>query len=110
MHSREGEGRAKRTYLAAGASLEAVGPTKGKGVIGALARQTNEDEIGFWLLWHIRGGFDGLERYGMHRATIFRKIHRFRQGFGVHPDVFELPGVIIDVKAYWEAATESYLS
>ena len=73
-----------------------------------MLRQVNEDELGFWLRWHIRGGFDGLERYGMHRATIFRKIHRFRQHFGVHPDVFELPGITIDVKAYWEGAAEAY--
>jgi hypothetical protein len=108
MLSREGEGRAKAAYEAADGPLDTVGPTKGKGGIGAVSRQINEDLLGFWLLWHIRGGFDGLERYGMHRATIFRKINRFRQVFGVHPDVFELPGITLDVTGYWAGALQAY--
>jgi hypothetical protein len=107
MHSREGEGRAKRAYELAGGPLEGRGPTKGKGVRGAIARQTNEDVLGFWLLWHTRGGFDGLERFGMHRATIFRKINTFRQVYGVHPDVFELPGIKIDLQAFWAGAAQT---
>ena len=31
--------------------------------------------IGFWVAWHLAGGFDNLERGGWHRATIFRKVH-----------------------------------
>ena len=43
-------------------------------------------------------------KHGMHRATIFRKVNRFRQIYGVHPDVFELPGVTIDLRTYWAEA------
>lgn len=108
MHSREGEGRAKRAYEAAGGPMEGRGPTKGRGLAGALARQVNEDVLGFWLLWHIRGGFDNLERHGMHRATIFRKVNRFRELYGVHPDVYELPGVTIDLEAFLAGAPEAF--
>lgn len=108
MHSREGEGRAKRAYEEAGGLLKGRGRTKGMGLAGAFARQINEDAIGFWLLWHVRGGFDGLERHGMHRATIFRKVNRFRQLYGVHPDVFEMPGITIDLKAFVAGAPDAF--
>ena len=38
------------------------------------------DLFGFWLLWHLEGGFEGLERLGMNRATIYRKINRVSAG------------------------------
>lgn len=58
------------------------------------------DLFGFWLTWHLEGGFAGLERMGMGRTTIYRKLKRFRQLTGVHPDEFVLPGVSIDVEKY----------
>ncbi|HUI05063.1 MAG TPA: hypothetical protein VLZ77_16100, partial [Acidimicrobiales bacterium] len=30
--------------------------------------------IGFWVAWHMAGGFAALEEGGWHRATIFRKV------------------------------------
>jgi len=63
-----------------------------------------EDLFGFWLLWHLYGGFEGLEKFGMHPSTIWRKIARFRKMTGQHPDVFRMPGVEIDPEAYWAAA------
>jgi hypothetical protein len=72
----------------------------------ALARQVVEDMIGFWVMWHLYGGFEGLQRFGMHKATIWRKISRFRKMTGSHPDEFVMPGVSIDVEAYWEAAVK----
>ena len=36
----------------------------------------------------------------MSRATIYRRINRFRAVTGVHPDEFELPGVKLDLAAY----------
>jgi AraC-like DNA-binding protein len=59
------------------------------------------DLIGFWTLWHLEGGFEGLERIGMHRSTIFRKVKRFRAIFGVHPDEYTMPGVTLDPSTYW---------
>ncbi|MGO8859370.1 MAG: hypothetical protein ACLQRH_01165 [Acidimicrobiales bacterium] len=68
------------------------------------ARDWLADLLGFWVLWHLYGGFEGLERYGYHRATIYRKISRFRQTFGVHPDEYEMRGVTVNPKAYWKSA------
>jgi hypothetical protein len=62
---------------------------------------TAVDLLGFWLVWQLEGGFAGMERLGMGRTTIFRKIKRFRQLTGKHPDEFELVGVSLDVDSYW---------
>jgi len=103
MESREGEGRARRTWEAVPGTAKLSSPVS-LPVVGAIARSWTEELLGFWLTWHIKGGFDGLERWGMNRATIFRKVARFRKTFGAHPDVFELPGVTIDVRKYWAEA------
>lgn len=104
MESREGEGHAR-------AAWEAVfgAPPGGREVrripgVSTWARNATAELLGFWMLWHIHGGFDGLERFGMHRATIFRKVARFRSVFGEHPDSFELPGITFDLEAYWAGA------
>jgi hypothetical protein len=68
-----------------------------------IARDWVGDLLGFYVLWHLYGGFEGLERFGMHRATIFRKVNRFRQVFGVHPDEWKMDGINIDAEAYWTA-------
>ena len=57
--------------------------------------------IGFWVAWHVAGGFDQLEEAGWHRATIFRKIKRFRDTYGVHPDEYEFPWLTIDHDLVW---------
>lgn len=61
------------------------------------------DLIGFWLLWHAEGGFEGMQRLGMSDTTIWRRIRAFRDAFGAHPDDFEMPGVTIDLERYWVA-------
>ncbi len=57
--------------------------------------------IGFWVAWHLAGGFAALERGGWHRATIFRKVRRFRAAFGVHPDEYSFPWIQLDLDAAW---------
>jgi hypothetical protein len=59
--------------------------------------------IGFWVAWHLAGGFDNLERGGWHRATIFRKVRRFRAAFGSHPDEYVFPWIDLDLTAAWAA-------
>ncbi|MGO9027541.1 MAG: hypothetical protein ACLQOZ_02775, partial [Acidimicrobiales bacterium] len=56
---------------------------------------------GFWVAWHLAGGFDNLERGGWHRATIFRKIRRFRATYGAHPDEFVFPWIELDLETAW---------
>lgn len=108
MSSAEGSGKARAAWDDVPGSLkETPGTTAGSGVLGVLAREGVEGALGFWMLWHIHGGFEGLRRFGMSRSVIYKKIARFRTGFGEHPDDFSLPGVTIDVAAYWEGAAEA---
>lgn len=101
--SAEGKGVAKRAWEAYSAGVgKAFGPVL-EPAADSLGREWVVDLLGFWMAWHVYGGFEGLERYGFHRATIYRKIKRFRTTFGEHPDQFTMPGVSIDAAAYWEA-------
>jgi len=58
------------------------------------------DIAGFWLLWHLEGGFEGLRQLGMSRASIYRRIRDFRDQMGVHPDEYAMPGVALDLEKY----------
>lgn len=108
MPSVEGRGRARAAWDAyvKGAN-KLVDPLVGKqldGVIRRWAVGAVEESYGFWLLWQIHGGFEGLERLGMARTTIFRRVKRFRQLTGFHPDEYELPGITVDLEVYWAGA------
>jgi hypothetical protein len=65
--------------------------------------------IGFWVAWHVAGGFDELENSGWHRATIFRKIKRFRDSYGAHPDEYEFSWLKIDLEAAWGETVRAIL-
>jgi hypothetical protein len=65
--------------------------------------------IGFWVAWHLAGGFDNLERGGWHRATIFRKVRRFRATYGTHPDEYVFPWVKLDLEAAWSEQIDRQL-
>lgn len=67
-------------------------------IVTPLARGATFDSIGFWFAWHTCGGFEGLQsQLGMSRSAIYRRIAVFRNAFGAHPDVFEFPGVSINI-------------
>jgi hypothetical protein len=57
--------------------------------------------MGFWLAWHLAGGFRQLELGGWHRATIFRKIRQFRDEFGAHPDEATFDWITLDLRKIW---------
>lgn len=101
MDSPEGKGIARRAWQA---YADAVNRSPvGKGMAKLLApygAAKAVDLMGFWLTWHLEGGFEGLRRLGMSRATIYRKIKWFRAATGQHPDEYELRGVTIDVAEY----------
>jgi hypothetical protein len=104
----EGKGIARVAWDAyARAVNEKLGPTLHPLIQPAaapVARTMVADLIGFWTLWHLHGGFEGMKKFGYSRATIYRKIKRFRQLFGVHPDEWEVVGIKLDPEAYWAEA------
>ena len=57
--------------------------------------------MGFWLAWHLAGGFRRLEVGGWHRATIFRKVRQFRDTFGTHPDEATFDWITLDLRKVW---------
>lgn len=58
------------------------------------------DLLGFWLVWHLQGGYEGLRALGMSRSAIYRRIKLFRSLTGMHPDEYVLPGVSISLDEY----------
>jgi hypothetical protein len=103
METREGKGVAKRAWDAYASGVRRAGKPIIEPLAGRVSAAVVTDLLGFWLTWHLEGGFEGLEAIGMHRATIFRKVSRFRSVFGKHPDEFEMPGVTIDLDTYHAA-------
>ncbi|MGE3834070.1 MAG: hypothetical protein AB7H43_04715 [Acidimicrobiia bacterium] len=75
--------------------------------IKAVAARMTADMVGFWLAWHLHGGFEGLVELGMHPSTVWRKVKRFRTVTGKHPDEFQIPGVTLDRAAYWDWARQT---
>jgi hypothetical protein len=107
METAEGKGIARRAWEAYTRGADRHVRPVVDSVLGPLVRRWSAaqavDLSGFWMCWHLHGGFEGLERLGMDRSTIFRKIKRFRMAYGVHPDEFVLPGVALDLTEYWSA-------
>jgi hypothetical protein len=65
--------------------------------------------IGFWVSWHRAGGFQALEAGGWHRATIYRKIRRFRARFGAHPDEYRFSWITLDLERAWNEEIDEVL-
>jgi hypothetical protein len=100
MESPEGKGRARRAWDAYADAVTKVS----RPVVEPFARKAAVpvmmDLAGFWLLWHAEGGFEGLQRLGMSRSSIYRRISLFRKLMGVHPDEYEMPGVKLNLAKY----------
>ena len=73
-------------------------------VIEAMGRAAVEESelYGFYVAWHLAGGFANLQASGWHRATIHRKIRRFRARFGQHPDELFFPWLRLDLDKAWK--------
>jgi len=106
MESPEGKGLARRAWEAYSATANKVAGPALKPVVQPMveriAAPVAVDLVGFWLCWHLEGGFEGLRRAGMSRSAIYRRLKLFRKTLGVHPDEFQMPGVSIDLAAYHE--------
>lgn len=102
MPSPEGKGIARKAWEA---YAEAVNKAA-RPMVRSWSASIATDLLGFWLVWHLEGGFQGLRDEGMSRSTIYRRIRHFRKVMGVHPDEFELAGVTLDLAAYQASKEE----
>lgn len=100
MDSPEGKGIARRAWDAYAGAVGKVATPVLKPAVDKYAAGSMVDLVGFWAMWHLEGGFAGLQRMGMSRASIYRRIKLFRIAFDAHPDEFEMPGVTLDLVAY----------
>jgi hypothetical protein len=100
MPSPDGRGIARRTWDGYVGAVGKVTTPAIKPLVHKYAAGSIVDLVGFWTMWHLEGGYDGLRRLGMSRASIYRRIKLFRMAFGEHPDEFEMPGIVLDVKAF----------
>ena len=119
MPSPEGEGRAKSALEDAWDAYHSVNKAINKPLYAAFpwirqavrgqAASAAVDLFGFWLVWRLFGGFEGLQQnLGMSRSTIYRRISQFRAVFGEHPDIYEFPGVNVDVDAFVQYLVARY--
>ena len=105
MPSPEGRGIARRAWDAYAETVKRVSAPVVEPAARRVAAPVGIDLMGFWLTWHLEGGFEGLQRLGMSRSGIYRRINMFRRYTGVHPDEFKMPGVQLDVEAHQEAGS-----
>lgn len=104
MPTPEGKGKARRAWDAYAKAVNKVSRPYVEPFARKAAVPVMMDLAGFWLLWHVEGGFEGLLRLGMSRASIYRRIRLFRKLMGVHPDEYEMPGVKLDLTKYQTTA------
>jgi hypothetical protein len=105
METPEGRGKARQAWDAYAGAVSKVTAPALRPLVRKYAAGSIVDLVGFWALWHLEGGFEGLQRLGMSRASIYRRIKLFRVAFGAHPDEFEMPGITLDLVAFrdgWE--------
>src|SRR5437773_9229562 len=102
METPEGRGIARRTWEGYVGAVSKVTTPALRPLVRKYAAGSIVDLVGFWTVWHLEGGFEGMQRMGLSRASIYRRIKLFRIAFGAHPDEFEMPGVDLDVAAFRE--------
>jgi hypothetical protein len=102
MESPEGRGLARQAWDAYAQAVNKVTIPVLSPLVRMYAAGSIVDLIGFWSVWHLEGGFEGLQRMGMSRASIYRRVKLFRIAFGAHPDEFEMPGIKLDLADFRE--------
>ena len=100
MESPEGRGFARRAWDAYAKAVGKVTTPVLRPWVEMYAAGSIADLIGFWAVWHLEGGFEGLQRMGMSRASIYRRVKLFRIAFGAHPDEFVMPGIKLDLNDF----------
>src|SRR5438093_8914739 len=102
MPSPEGKGIARRAWEAYAKQVGRITEPAVRPLAQKLAVPATLDLMGFWLAWHLEGGFEGLRALGMSRASIYRRVRLFRRTMGAHRDEFMLAGEDLNVTAYQE--------
>ena len=102
MESPEGKGIARRARDAYPGAVGKVASPVLRPAVHMYAAGSMVDLVGFWVVWHLEGGFEALRAMGMSRASIYRRIKLFRIAFDAHPDEFVMPGVTLDLAAHRE--------
>lgn len=105
MPSPEGHGNAKSAWQRA---WDAYASTVNKAAMPVMrpvaklwAQNTALDLMGFWLAWHLEGGFEGVQKaLGLSRSGVYRRLATFRRVTGKHPDDFMLSGVKFDLEEH----------
>lgn len=100
MPSAEGKGIARRAWDGYQAGIRLAIEPGVRVLFGSYSVSKIAELIGFCVLWQLEGGFEGLEKLGMSRASIFRKVALCRRYLKMHPDEFVLPGLTVDFDAY----------
>jgi len=100
----EGIGRARMRLRGAMASLALTMAIPIEQPTRAAALNRVTDLMGFYVAWHVFGGSEGLQRLGMQRSMIYRKVHQFEDWFGQHPDAYDFPGVEVSPEKYLQQA------
>ncbi len=102
----EGKGIARSAWDAYSRRVNQVTVPVIEPLAGVWARKVTADLVGFWVMWHSLGGFEGLERYGMHKSTIWRKVKKFRLVTGYHPDEFKFTGITVEPEKLWDSLVD----
>jgi hypothetical protein len=100
MESPEGKGIARKAWEEYTGAVGKVATPVLRPLVRLYAAGSIVDLVGFWAVWQLEGGFEGLQRMGMSRASIYRRVKLFRIAFGAHPDEFVMPGVKVDLEDY----------
>ena len=100
MPSPEGRGIARAAWESSSRAVNRVVGPPLRPLIQDVSTTVVADLVGFYVMWHLLGGFEGLRELGMSRSAIYRRISAFRSSFGVHPDEAEFPGIALDIAAY----------
>lgn len=119
--SPEGEGRAKSAMESAYDAYLQTNKAVNKRVFGAFPELRDLlrgyasgrlfDLFGFWLMWRLTGGFEGMQKMlGLSRSGMYRRVAAFREVFGEHPDVYEFPGITIDPVEFAKGMAERKIS
>ena len=109
MPSPDGHSIAKNAFQKAWDSYAKILEPLSSKVAAPAGQAITFDLYGFWIVWHLLGGFEGLQKppteggLGMSRSAVYRRIQLFRRTTGRHPDEFTIPGVEIDIAEYLRA-------